>query len=106
MAFENTAALRRELEHALPERPFTDPERTGADAKVMDRMLQRLRREARSWPAGRTSVEMLKYTRAGCRHWPAVRNWPPLLSQKNRPAPTRATSRRPPDPPQTELRIT
>jgi hypothetical protein len=53
----------------LPARPFTDPERTLADAAVMDRMLRRLRREARSWPSWRTPVEMLKHTRAGCRHW-------------------------------------
>ncbi len=62
----------------LPARPFTDPERTLADAEVMGRMLQRLRREARSWPAGRTSVEILKYTRAGCRHWLVVPNAPAL----------------------------
>ncbi len=62
----------------LPTRPFTDPERTVADASVMDRMLQRLRREARSWPGWRTSVELLKQTRAGCRHWLVVPNAPTL----------------------------
>jgi hypothetical protein len=58
----------------LPARPFTDPERTLADASVMDRMLRRLRREARSWPSWQTSVELLKHTRAGCRHWLVVPN--------------------------------
>ena len=53
----------------LPARPFTDPERTLADAGVMDRMLQRLRREARSWTRSPRPVEVLKHTRAGCRHW-------------------------------------
>jgi hypothetical protein len=62
----------------LPARPFTDPERTLADARVMDRMLRRLRLEARSWPGWRASVEMLKYTRAGCRHWLVVPNVPAL----------------------------
>ncbi len=62
----------------LPGRPFTDPERTLADAEVMDRMLQRLRLEARSWPAWRTSVEVLRYTRAGGRHWLVVPNAPTL----------------------------
>jgi len=56
----------------LPARPFTDPERTRADAEVMDRMLQRLRCQARSWAGGRTSVEILEYTHAGCRHWLVV----------------------------------
>src|SRR5262249_5021308 len=62
----------------LPARPFTDPERTRADARVMDRMLERLRREARSWPSWRTSVELLKHTRAGCRHWLVVPSAPAL----------------------------
>jgi hypothetical protein len=62
----------------LPARPFTDPERTAADASVMNRMLQRLRLEAQGWPSCRTSVEMLKYTRAGCRHWLVVPNAPAL----------------------------
>ncbi len=56
----------------LPARPFTDPERTLADAAVMDRMLRRLRREARSWPSWRASVELLEHTRGGCRHWLVV----------------------------------
>jgi hypothetical protein len=64
----------------LPGRPFTDPERTVADAGVMDRMLQRLRHEARSWPAARTSVEILKYTRDGCRHWLVVPDVPALCA--------------------------
>jgi len=62
----------------LPARPFTDPERTLADAAVMDRMLRRLRREARSWPSRRTSVEVLKHTRAGGRHWLVVPDVPAL----------------------------
>ena len=41
-------------------------------------MLQRLRHEARSWPAARTSVEILKYTRDGCRHWLVVPDVPAL----------------------------
>jgi hypothetical protein len=65
-------------EERLPARPFTDPERTLADAKVMDRMLGRLRREARSWPGWRTSVELFKYTRAGSRHWLVVPDVPAL----------------------------
>jgi hypothetical protein len=73
--------LRCELlgaEERLPARPFTDPERTRADGRLMDRMLGRLRREARSWPGWRTSVELLKYTRAGCRHWLVVPDVPAL----------------------------
>lgn len=62
----------------LPARPFTDPERTLADVAVMDRMLRRLRREARSWPSWRTSVELLEHTRAGCRHWLVVPDAPAL----------------------------
>ena len=65
-------------EERLPARPFTDPERTLVDAGVMDRMLRRLRREARSWPSQRTSVEMVKYTRAGRRHWLVVPDAPAL----------------------------
>ena len=49
-----------------------------AGARVTDRMLQRLRREALSWPGWRTSVELLKHTRAGCRHWLVVPNAPAL----------------------------
>lgn len=62
----------------LPARPFTDPERTVADAKVMDRMLMRLRREALSWPSSQAPVEMLKYTPDGCRHWLVVPSTPAL----------------------------
>jgi hypothetical protein len=62
----------------LPGRPFTEPERTLADARVMGRMLQRLRLEARSWPGWRTSVELLEHTRAGCRHWLVVPSTPAL----------------------------
>src|SRR5215467_9977254 len=49
----------------LPDRPFTDPERTLADASVMDGMLQRLRVEARSWPDGPGWVESLRSSWAG-----------------------------------------
>ena len=59
-------------EQRLPARPFTDPERTLADAAVMNRMLQRLRRQARAWPSWRTSVEVLEHARGGCRHWLVV----------------------------------
>jgi hypothetical protein len=65
-------------EERLPARPFTDPERTLADARVMGRMLKRLRAEARSWPGGQASVELLRYTRAGCRHWLVVPDAPAL----------------------------
>jgi hypothetical protein len=44
----------------------------------MDRMLQRLRREARSWPSSPASAEVLKRTRAGCRHWLVVPSAPAL----------------------------
>jgi len=67
----------------LPARPFTDPERTRADGMVMGRMLGRLRREARSWPAGRAPVELLKYTRAGCRHWLVVPDVPALADARD-----------------------
>ena len=62
----------------LPARPFTDPERTLADARVMGRMLQLLRAEARCWPARQGPVEMLRHTRAGCRHWLVVPDAPAL----------------------------
>lgn len=65
-------------EQRLPARPFTDPERTVADASVMRRMLRRLRAEARSWPSSQTSVEALKHTRAGGRHWLVVPAVPAL----------------------------
>jgi hypothetical protein len=67
----------------LPARPFTDPERTLADARVMNRMLRRLRREARSWPGWRAPVELLKYTRAGCRHWLVVPDAPTLAGARD-----------------------
>jgi hypothetical protein len=67
----------------LPARPFTDPERTLADAQVMDRMLQRLRHEARSWPDPQTSVEIRKYTDAGCRHWLVVPDVPALRAAQD-----------------------
>jgi hypothetical protein len=60
----------------LPARPFTDPERTLADAAVMGQMLQRLRRKARSWPVGRTSV--LEHTPDGSRDWLVVPSVPAL----------------------------
>ena len=56
----------------LPGRAFTDPERTLADVAVMDRMLTRLRGQARSWPGGPGPVEVLEYPAAGLRHWLVV----------------------------------
>ena len=53
----------------LPGRAFTDPERTLADAAVMDRMLAGLRGRARSWAGGPGSAEVLDYPAAGLRHW-------------------------------------
>jgi hypothetical protein len=70
-------------EQRLPARPFTDPEHTLADAKVMNRMLRRLRVEARSWPGWRRSVEILRYTRAGCRHWLVVPSASALASARD-----------------------
>jgi len=67
----------------LPARPFTDPERTQADAAVMGRMLQRLRRMARSWPTWRTSVELLTHLGTGCRHWLVVPDAPALRGAHN-----------------------
>jgi hypothetical protein len=67
----------------LPARPFTDPERTRADAAVMGRMLQRLRRLARSWPAWRRSVELLTHLGTGCRHWLVVPDAPALRGAHN-----------------------
>src|SRR5262249_26081326 len=57
---------------------FTDSERTLADATVMNRMFRRLRREAGSWSSGRTSAELLRHIRAGCRHWLVVLSVPAL----------------------------
>ena len=65
-------------EERLPARPFTDPERTQADAEIMDRMLQRLRLDAESWPSWRTSVELLEHTPDGGRHWLVVPRTPGL----------------------------
>ena len=62
----------------LPARPFTDPERTAADATVMNRMLRRLRRESQSWPSWQESVEVLRYAPDGCRHWLVVPSAPGL----------------------------
>jgi hypothetical protein len=56
----------------LPGRAFTDPERTPADVAVMDRMLTRLRGQARSWAGGPGPVEVLEYPAAGLRHWLVV----------------------------------
>jgi hypothetical protein len=70
-------------EQRLPARPFTDPERTEADAQVMDEMLQRLRHEARSWPGAQASVETQKYTSDGCRHWLVVPDVPALRAAQD-----------------------
>ena len=53
-------------------RAFTDPERTLVDLAVMDRMLMRLRGQARSWPGGPGPVEVLEHPAAGLRHWLVV----------------------------------
>jgi hypothetical protein len=63
----------------LPGRAFTDPERTLADAAVMDRMLAGLRGRARSWADGPGSVEVLDYPAAGLRHWLVVPHTGALL---------------------------
>jgi len=53
-------------------RAFSDPERTLADVAIMDRMLAQLRLEARSWPGGPGSVELLEQRAEGLRHWLVV----------------------------------
>jgi hypothetical protein len=63
-------------------RAFTDPERTLADVTVMDRMLTRLRLQARSWPGGPGSVEWLKHPEAGLRHWLVVPRTSALLAAR------------------------
>ena len=65
----------------LPGRAFTDPERTLADAAVLDRMLARLRRHARSWPRGPALVELLEHT-AGLRQWLVVPRPAALLAAR------------------------
>jgi len=67
----------------LPGRPFTDPECTLADARVMGRMLGRLRLEAGSWPGWRSSVELLEYTPAGWRQWLVVPDTPALAGTRD-----------------------
>lgn len=66
----------------LRSRAFTNPEHTLADVAVMDRMLMRLRLEARSWPRASTSVELLEHTTAGCRHWLVVPRTSALLAAR------------------------
>ena len=61
-------------------RAFTDPERTLADVAIMDRMLARLRSQARSWPAGPGSVELLEQPAGGLRHWLVVPRTSALLA--------------------------
>ena len=61
-------------------RAFTDPERTLADVAIMDRMLARLRSQARSWPAGPGSMESLEQPAGGLRHWLVVPRTPALLA--------------------------
>jgi hypothetical protein len=61
-------------------RAFTDPGRTLADVAVMDRMLTRLRGQARSWTGGPGPVEVLEYPAAGLRHWLVVPRTPALLA--------------------------
>ena len=59
----------------LPGRGFTDPERTLADVAVMDRMMTRLRGQARSWSGGRGPVEVLEYPAASLRPWRFPLTW-------------------------------
>lgn len=61
-------------------RAFTDPERTLADVAVMDRMLTRLRLQARSWPGCPGSVELLEQQAGGLRHWLVVPRTSALLA--------------------------
>ena len=49
-------------------RAFTNPERTLDDVAVMERMLARLRVQARSWAGKPGRVELLEHT-AGLRQW-------------------------------------
>jgi hypothetical protein len=70
-------------EERLPARPFTDPERTQTDAEIMDRMLQRLRLQAKSWPSWRTSAELLEHTPDGGRHWLVVPRTPALRAAQD-----------------------
>jgi hypothetical protein len=63
-------------------RAFTDPEHTLADVVVMDRMLMGLRLEARSWPGGPASAELLEHTAAGLRHWLVVPRTSVLLAAR------------------------
>jgi hypothetical protein len=63
-------------------RAFTDPERTLADVAVMDRMLTRLRSQARSWAGGPGSVEVLEHPAAGLRHWLVVPSTSALLAAR------------------------
>lgn len=59
---------------------FTDPERTLADVGIMDRMLARLRLQARSWPGCPDSVELLEQPAGGLRHWLVVPRTSALLA--------------------------
>ena len=59
---------------------FTDPERTLADVAIMDRMLARLRLQARSWPGCPDFVEMLEQPAGGLRHWLVVPRTSALLA--------------------------
>ena len=52
-------------------RAFTDPEHTLTDVAVMDRMLTRLRLQARAW-RGPVPEEVLEHPAAGLRHWLVV----------------------------------
>lgn len=59
---------------------FTDPERTLADVAIMDRMLARLRLQARSWPGGPGRVELHEQQAGGLRHWLVVPRTAALLA--------------------------
>ncbi|HXY43767.1 MAG TPA: hypothetical protein VEH29_06240 [Acidimicrobiales bacterium] len=64
----------------VPDRPFTNPEGTRADARVMGRMLDRLRSEAPSLRRGRLPVERHEPDQDGNLHWIVVPRPAALLS--------------------------
>jgi hypothetical protein len=68
----------------LPERPFTDPDATEADAAVMRRMLERQRALAESWPRDDPpSASLRGIDEQGRRHWLAVPDTAALVSARD-----------------------
>lgn len=59
---------------------FTNPERTLADVAITDRMLARLRVQARSWVGCPGSAELLEQPAGGLRHWLVVPRTSALLA--------------------------